>query len=170
VPDTVDNRFDGADERVTAQAQANDFATDCIFLISESQGHEGSPVEVGLEGGWGQDSTGANIESDVLETKGGAVGRRRSIFAGSTEEEEGHAEHIDNNEGFRSAVLEGKVGCMVNDGYRYGLDAIGRRIGARVATELTAEAEFCVSGGSQPRVRGPHARKGLTHGTEGLLH
>jgi hypothetical protein len=130
VPDTVDNRFDRADERITAQAQANDFAADCIFLISEGQGHKGGPIEVDVGGELGENAMGANVERDVLEAKGGAVGRGSGVFARATEEEEGNTEHVDDGEGFRGAMLESKIGSMVYNGNRDGLDAIGRWVRA----------------------------------------
>jgi hypothetical protein len=165
MPDTVDNSMDRADERVAAQAKANNFSTDGVFLVGEGQGDEGGAIKVRLSRRLGKDATVADVNGDVLESKRGAVSGRSSVLTRSAEEKESNAEHVDNRESFGGAMLPGKVGGMVHNGNRNRFDPIRRRVGPGVSAELATEAKFGFARRSQPRVRGPHARKGLTHGT-----
>jgi hypothetical protein len=105
-----------------------------------------------------------------LKSKGRVIGRRGGVLSRSAEEEESEAEHVEDCKSYSGAMLPGEVGGMVHNRNGDGLDSIRGRVGPGVTAELTAEAEFGLAGGGQPRVRGPHACKGLTHGTKGLLH
>jgi hypothetical protein len=57
-----------------------------------------------------------------------------------------------------------------DDRDRDGLDAVGWRIGAGIATELAFEAKIDGAYGVEARVRGPQSGEALAHRTEGVLH
>ncbi len=58
----------------------------------------------------GEDATISNVEGHVLEAKRGIIGSGSRVFAGSAQEEERNAEHVNDGKGFGCAVLSCDVG------------------------------------------------------------
>ncbi len=92
------------------------------------------------------------------------------VLAGSAQEEEGNAEHVDDCKGLSCAMLACDVGSVIDYADWHRLDSVRRRVCFGVASELAAKAKLRGSASRQPRVFGPHACKGLSHRTEGAFH
>jgi hypothetical protein len=142
VPHTRGDGLDRTYKGVAAEAETDYFTTDSILLVGEREGDESGTIEVKGRGGRSEDAPVADIESDVLETKGCIVGCGSGVFTGPAEKEECERDHIDHGESLGGAVLLCEIGGVIYDGDWNGFDSVGGRVSARVAPELASKTEF----------------------------
>ena len=151
----------GAEVRITAASQANDFAANAIFLRREFQCHEGRTEQLGVGGSGVGEGQIAQEEADVAELERLRGSNGAGVLPRPQEEKEGQTNHVGTGEESNVVGVEGLGHDVPKDGNRNGLHAVGRGVMLGIMGKHTAEAKVDISLDGETRVRGPHTRERL---------
>jgi len=103
VENSADNGLNRTNVGVTTACQPNNFSTNSIFLVGESEGSKSCLAKLFNGCSKKVDAGVTNEKLDVVKAEGISVIVR--VFAWSKEEEEGHDDHV------CSRTVGGIVGC-----------------------------------------------------------
>ena len=131
----------GAEIRVTAAPETDNFAADTTLLCGEFKRDEGGRKEVLVRGGDAAEGKVAEEEAYVAEQKGMGAGRSPGVFAGAKQKEKGDAEHVGAGLVESGASQDGLLHGMAQNGDWNGLYPSGRGVGAGVPREHSLKAK-----------------------------